>query len=200
MRHGPALCRARPARARRVQRVLSAGLMHDEVQPAHRRGAGAAAGLCGRASVAARAHGAGVRGSAPGGRGGAVRGHGHGRDDVPARGGRARRVHGPAADPGVPPRPRRRGAHEDPGAGLRARHEPRQRGDGRLCGRERALRPGWLRRPAGAARGGRTGYGRPDADQPQHRRPVRRQHPGDHAHRARGGRPVLLRRREPQCT
>jgi hypothetical protein len=86
---------------------------------------------------------------------------------------------------GLPPQPRRRGPHEDHRAGLRPRHQPRERGHGRLHGGEHPLRAGRLRRPRRAARSRRAGHRGPHAHEPQHGRPVRQKHPRDHPDRPR---------------
>ncbi len=105
----------------------------------------------------------------------------------PAVGRLPRRARRPAADPRLPRR-RRRGGEADPGADARhrARDQPGLGDDGRLRGRQgrderrRRRRP---RRPAGEdRRPGRL----PDADQPEHARPVRPQHRRDHRDRPRG--------------
>ncbi len=101
------------------------------------------------------------------------------------------------ADPRLPRRPRR---SADQGAGARhlARDQPGLGDDGGLRdrqGRDRRARRGRDGRPAGEGR--RRGR-LPDADQPQHARPVRREHRRDRRPDPRGGGDALLRRRQPQ--
>ena len=159
-------------------RLLPARLLHDEAQPAAQR--------AGRGAARPRppAPGAGPE-ARPGGAGADVAAAGVAGGDLrpaarqPAALGRlARRARRPAADPRLPRRPRR---SADQGAGARhlARHQPGLGDDGRLRdrqGRDRRARRGRDGRPAGQGR--RRGR-LPDADQPQHARPLRREHRRD---------------------
>ena len=171
--------------------------MHDEAQPAPERE--------GRRAAGARA---------PSSRAGAQ-----------ARPGRARPDVAPGARPGgdlwpaarqppaigrLPRRARRAAAHPrlsrgpgrgaDPGAdpGHRPRHQPGDGDHGRLrgCqgGDQRARR---RRRRRPALEGGR-GRRVTDAHQPQHARPLRREHRRDRTHRPWGGGDAVLRRRQPE--
>ena len=70
--------------------------------------------------------------------------------------------------------------------------------EGRLPGHQHPVRRGRLRRPRRAARRRRPRHRRINADEPEHRRYFRQEHPRDPEDHSRCGRPVLLRRREPQ--
>ena len=87
-------------------------------------------------------------------------------------------------DPRLPRRPRRHRAARDPGTGCCPRHQPGLGDHGRLRGPRDPDRRQWRRRPRRAARRRRTKDRRHHADQPQHRRRVRPQHPGHRQDRA----------------
>ena len=131
-------------------------------------------------------------------RGGAVRDHRDGRRD-PAAGRRGGgRAHRSAAHAGLVHDARRRARHKviipDSAHGTNPASVT-------LGGYEVVTVPSRrprLRRPRGAARRARRRRGRDHADQPEHPRAVRRGHRGHRRRRARGGRPPLLRRRQPQ--
>ena len=89
-------------------------------------------------------------------------------------------------------------APQDRDPGHSARHEPRERDDGRLradAGEDRRARE---HRRRGSARQGRRAHGRADADEPVDARAVRREHRGDPRHLPRRRRAHVLRRREPE--
>ena len=93
----------------------------------------------------------------------------------------------------------RREAPDRAGAGVRARHQPGDRGAARLSHRGGA----GARRRHGRSRGGEEAAlsrgRRHHADQPQHLRPVRARRRGHRRGRARGRRLLLRRRRQLQC-
>ena len=109
----------------------------------------------------------------------------------------ARRAGRAAAHPRVPRGPRR-AAHQGAHAGHRPRDQSGDGDDGRLRGGEGGHRPGRRGRRRRPALEGDRGRGLPDAHQPEHARPVRPQHRGDRADRARRRRDPLLRRGEPE--
>src|SRR5206468_638069 len=114
--------------------LLSARLVHDEVQPEDQRGHGSGARL--RAASPADATGGRPRGAAAHARPrrDARRDRRHGRRLAAAGGGRAGRVRRRADDPRLS-RLARREADEGPHPRLRARHQPRVDGDRGLRGR-----------------------------------------------------------------
>ncbi len=196
----PPLQQALAPQLRPRQRLLPARLLHDEAQPAAQRAGGGAA----RPRPPAPGPGPQAR---PGRAGADVAAAGvAGRDLRPAPRQPAalrrlaRRARRPAAHPRLPRRPRRRA---DQGAGARhlARHQPGLGDDGRLRGgqgRHQRARRGRDGRPAGEDRRGPRPGRLPDADQPQHARPLRREHRRDRRADPRGGGDALLRRRQPQ--
>ncbi len=95
-----------------------------------------------------------------------------------ALGGLARRARGADADPRLPRRPRRgpdRGAHPRHGT----RDQSGDGDDGRLRGRQGGDRRARRHRRRRPPRQGLRAHRVPDADQPQHARPLRLQHPRD---------------------
>ena len=104
---------------------------------------------------------------------------------------------GPAADPRLPRRPRR-GADQGPDPRHRARHQPRHGDDGRLRGGQARDERAGRDRPRRPPRQGRRRHGLPDAHQPEHPRPLRREHRRDRQDRPRRRRHPLLRRRQPE--
>ena len=92
----------------------------------------------------------------------------------------AGRVRGAAGHPRVPREPGRGPAQRVPDPGLRPRHQPRERGDGRLQGRGRRLRgqrQHRRRRPAPQGGGAQGRPRRADGHLPVHLRRVRGEHP-----------------------
>ena len=96
----------------------------------------------------------------------------------------ARRARRAAAHARLPRGPRR-AAHEGPDPGHGARHQPGDGDDGRLRGGQGRHGAGRRRRPRRPARQGGRGRRLPDAHEPEHARPVRHEHRGDRADRAR---------------
>ena len=93
---------------------------------------------------------------------------------------------------------RGRAARHDHHRGHRARHQPGERDDGGLQageGRHRRARKPRRRR---SAREGERAHGRPDADEPVHARPLRREHRGGREDLPRRRLAPLLRRSEPE--
>ena len=193
----PPLHPALAAQPRPRHRPLSARLVHDEAQPApEREGRGAA-----RARAAASRPGPEAR---PGRARADVEPGARAVGDLRAAarlaatvGRLARRARRAPAHPRLPRRPRGaadQGAHRRHGP----RHQPGDRDHGRLRGGQggdRRARRSRRRRPA------RQGLGRgrlPDADQPEHARPLRRADRRDRRGRPRGRRHPLLRRRQPE--
>ena len=164
------LHRAQQAGARRELRLLSARLLHHEVQSAHRRRGGGDGGLYERPSARAEIHGSRLARGARHAARGSLRDHRHGRHDLPARGGRARRVHRRAFNQAVSRFAQRYEALQDHRAGFRARNEPRDCGDVRLSGREHPLRAERLRRPRSAQERSRRRRCGSDAHEPEHGR------------------------------
>ncbi|CAK7282556.1 hypothetical protein SGPA1_20531 [Streptomyces misionensis JCM 4497] len=200
-RHAALPAQAGRPRLRARPRHDPAGLLHHEAQRDHRDGAGHLAGVRRAAPLRARRAGRGLPHAHP--RAGGPPGRGHrlrqglppAQRRLPGRAGRS------AGGPRLPPRQRRRGPHGLPHPVLRARHQRRQRRDGRHEGRRRQDRRGRRDRrrgPAGQDRAVPRRAGGADDHLPVHARCVRgarRRHlrPG-----ARGRRPGVRRRRQPQ--
>ena len=113
-------------------------------------------------------------------------------------GGRAR---GPARDPRLPRVARRRRSRRLPDPRVRPRHQRRQRGAGRAArgrGEVRPRRGDRARRPAGQAGRARRPGGGDHGHLPVHQRRLRGHHRRGGGPRARGRRPGLHRRRQPQ--
>ena len=196
--HRAALRASCERQLRRGQRVLPARQLHDEVQPQDRRvGVPAARAsrapirisprrpsrallelMCGAAGVARR-----DRGSAGG--------------DASACRRRARRADRAPDDSRVP-HGQRRSAQARARSRLGARHQPGDGRDVRLRGRAGAERRARGRGPRRACAAARHRRGRDHAHEPEHARPVRREHPRDHRGCARGRRAGVLRRRQPE--
>ena len=179
----PPLHRALDAQLRHRHRLLSARLLHDEVQPARQRAARRAA----RASRNLHplqeedgSQGALELDVAPAGD--PRRGDGPPRGLAAAGGRLAGRAHRPDARARVLRRPRRgRAAAQGRDPRHRARHEPGERDDGRLrgdAGEDGRARQHRRRRPA---REGRRAHRRADAHEPVDARALRREHRGDRA-------------------
>ena len=181
--------------------LLSAGLVHHEVQPQDQRRAGRAARLRRPPPLPGRGGGAGhPRASCASWSRRCSRSPGMQPGHAAAGGRRPRRAGRHPHDPGLPPRPRRRPARDTVivpdsahGTNLASASHGRLPGGG-----DPQLRPGpgRSRRPAGSAL---RAHRRPHAHQPQHPGPLRGGHPRDR--RARSTRPgalCLLRRRQPQ--
>ena len=120
-------------------RGVSAGVVHDEVQPQDGRDRRRAARVPTHAPPPARRHGAGLPRDAVAPRGGALRDHRDGARDAAAARGCVRRDDRPADHARVPPGPREP-AHEGDHPGRGARDEPRQRPSRRLRRRAGAQR------------------------------------------------------------
>jgi hypothetical protein len=178
--------------------VLPPGLVHHEVQPPGLQQPGHAAPVPGPPSPGGRRHRSGFPGQHAGTAIDAERSHRHGGSVHGAHGRRPRRVRRHGHDPRLSRRPGRHGAARDHRPGRRPRHQPGHRQHVRLHGARDPHRPPGQRGPGSLQGRRRPPDRRPDADQPLHPGRVRadhRRHPED---RARGGRPVLLRRRQPE--
>ncbi len=154
------------------------------------------------ASVRARRPGAGLRGAHRRSRAHAVRDHGLRRGVAAAQRRLARRVRGPARDPGVSREPRRRPSQRVPHSRVGARHQPGVRADGGPEGGGRRLRRRRQRRHRRSRSEGRRASRRSRRDHgdvPVDARRVRGRHPARVRDRARPWRPGVRRRREPQC-
>jgi hypothetical protein len=167
------LCAAQPARITHRQRALSAGLLHDEAQPASQREDGAVAGLRRSPSAGSRLHRAGRAGSHRHAGALAEDADRHAGGGHVAQGGRAWRA---VRHDGHRRRLEAKGeaTATRAGAGIGPWHQPRHRRFRRLHGRSKS-RPMPDGRCRCAGREGRAGPGRggDHADQSQHLRTVR---------------------------
>ncbi len=155
-------------------------------------------GFLARHPLAPDSHGPGVPGLSLRAAGDAQRGDRHARGLAGAIRRRAGRVRRGRHDPRLSPGARRPGAHRDAGAGRRARHQSGLGGHVRLHGARDPDRPRRRCRSRRTERRRRSADRRHHAHQSEHGRRLRPQHPGDRAHRARGRRSALLRRRQSQ--
>ena len=164
--------------------VLSARLVHDEVQPGRQRRAGRAAGARWTASGDARASGAGRARTDRADGSGAGRNHRHGRRVAASRGRRARRADGTADGPRVSSQARRSAPQGD-----HSRHCARHQ-SGQL--HARGLRGD--RREIESARLSRSGRGSPAGER------RRRRDDGHQSEHARNFRAARSRRSRLRCT
>ena len=128
----PPLRQPEPAQLRRRHGLLSARLVHDEVEPEAQRVGGPAARLRRPPPARPRRDRAGHPRAAVGARGGARRDQRDDRGDAPAGGRRTGRADRHPDDPGLPSLARRPRAERGPRSRQLARDEPRDGLDGRL--------------------------------------------------------------------
>ncbi len=197
-RRGAPLPRAVAAQFRGRQRLLSARLLHHEIQSQRERGDRPHRGLRRHPSAAGPADGAGrprrdLRAAAL-----ARRDRRLCRGDAAAGRRRARRVHRAPDDARLSPRPRRGDAQSHPHSGFGARHQSGLGHHGGLRRRRGAVRCARQCRSRGGARRLRRAPRRHHDDESQHARPVRGAGHRGGAPRPRLRRSRLWRRRQSQ--
>ena len=148
-----ALHEAARAQGHRPRRLDDpARLVHDEAERGQRDVPGELARVLAHASVRAGRPDRGLPGDLPRARSGAGRDHRLCRDLAAAQLRRAGRAGRPAGDPRLAPRARRGAPQRRADPGLGARHQPGQRGDGRVPRGGRGLGPGRQHQRRGSRR------------------------------------------------